>query len=78
MDALVVRASWFNDRFRQASLYYFDPTAQVLVPEPVFVPVGGTFASDLVSALLAGPPEQLATSSARSFRRTSASTCPCP
>lgn len=59
MDALVVRASWFNDRFRQASLYYFDPTAQVLVPEPVFVPVGGTFASDLVSALLAGPPEQL-------------------
>ncbi|WP_322936835.1 LpqB family beta-propeller domain-containing protein [Nocardioides bizhenqiangii] len=59
MDALVVRTSWFQDRYRQASLFYFDPTAQVLVPEPVFVPVGGTFATTLVTALLAGPPARL-------------------
>lgn len=59
MDALVVRRSWFQDRYRQASLYYFDPTWQVLVPEPVFVPVGNTFATNLVDALLAGPPARL-------------------
>ncbi|KAA1421047.1 hypothetical protein F0U44_01585 [Nocardioides humilatus] len=58
-DALVVRSSWFQQRYRQASLYFFDPTAQVLVPEPVFVPVGRTFATSLVSALLAGPPRRL-------------------
>lgn len=56
MDALVVRAEWFRQRYRQASLFYFDATAQVLVPEPVFVPVGSTFATSLVNALLAGPP----------------------
>jgi len=59
IDALVVRSSWFQQRYRQASLYYFDPTAQVLVPEPVFVPVGESFATDLVTALLAGPPARL-------------------
>ena len=58
-DALVVRSSWFKERYRQASLYFFDPTAQVLVPEPVFVPVGPTFATSLVSALLSGPPRRL-------------------
>lgn len=59
IDALVVRSSWFQQRYRQASLYYFDPTAQVLVPEPVFVPVGESFATDLVTALLTGPPDRL-------------------
>jgi hypothetical protein len=59
MDALVVRSTWFKPRYRQASLYYFDPTRQVLVPEPVFVPVGDTFATNLVNALLAGPPPRL-------------------
>ena len=59
MDALVVRSTWFDQRYRQASLYYFDPTAQVLVPEPVFVPVGESFATNLVEALLAGPPPRL-------------------
>ncbi len=59
MDALVVRTTWFQQRYRQASLFYFDPTAQVLVPEPVFVPVGETFATNLVSALVAGPPARL-------------------
>jgi hypothetical protein len=56
MDALVVRTEWFRQRYRQASLFYFDATAQVLVPEPVFVPVGSTFATHLVDALLGGPP----------------------
>lgn len=59
MDALVVSSDWFRDRYRQASLFFFDPTAQVLVPEPVFVPSGTTFATSLISALLAGPPPRL-------------------
>lgn len=59
VDALVVRTSWFQQRYQQVSLYFFDPTAQVLVPEPVFVPQGETFATDLVTALLAGPPPGL-------------------
>ena len=59
MDALVVTSDWFKDRYRQASLYYFDPATQVLVPEPVFVPVGESFATNLVEALVAGPPPRL-------------------
>ena len=59
MDALVVRTDWFRERFRQASIYYFDPTARVLVPEPVFVPEGETFATNLVNALLAGLPARV-------------------
>ncbi len=54
-DALVVPTSWFDDRFSRVSLYFFDPTAQILVPEPVFVPEGDQFATSLLSGLLAGP-----------------------
>jgi hypothetical protein len=54
-DALVVPSSWFDDRFRRVSLYFFDPTAQVLVPEPVFVPEGDQLATSLLRGLLAGP-----------------------
>lgn len=58
-DALVVPTSWFQQRFRQVALYFFDPTLQILVPEPVFVPEGEQLATSLVSALLAGPPARL-------------------
>ncbi len=54
-DALVVPASWFEQRFRGVSLYFFDRTGQVLVPESVFVPRGEQLASNLVAGLLAGP-----------------------
>lgn len=54
-DALVVPASWFEQRFRSVSLYFFDRTGQVLVPESVFVPRGEQLASNLVAGLLAGP-----------------------
>ena len=54
-DALVVPSSWFDDRFRRVSLYFFDPTAQILVPEPVYVPEGDQFATSLLRGLLAGP-----------------------
>jgi len=52
---LLVPQKWFAQRFQQASLYFFDPSGTVLVPEPVFVPQGNQFASTLVKGLLQGP-----------------------
>lgn len=54
-DALVVPTAWFADWYRRVSLYYFDPTAQVLVPEPAFVPDGEQSATALVRGLLTSP-----------------------
>jgi hypothetical protein len=54
-DALIVPDSWFDDSFERVSLYFFDPTSEVLVPEPVFVPRGDPFASSLVRGLLIAP-----------------------
>ncbi|WP_298508949.1 LpqB family beta-propeller domain-containing protein [uncultured Nocardioides sp.] len=56
---LMVTRSWFEQRFRQASLYFFDPSATLLVPEPVYVPRGRQFASSLVNGLLQGPSTEL-------------------
>jgi len=56
---LVVPKSWFEQRFRQVSLYFFDPSATMLIPEPVFVPGGQQFASALVNGLLQGPSSEL-------------------
>lgn len=58
-NALIVPQSWFDDRFTQVSLYYFDPTGRILVPEPVFVPLGTQLPTALVRALVAGPSDQL-------------------
>jgi len=57
-DALIVPDSWFDDWYERAALYYFDPTSQVLVPEPVFVPRGEQYASSLVRGLLTPPGEE--------------------
>lgn len=54
-DALVVPDDWFAGRFRAVSIYFFDPTASILVPAPVFVPRGEQLASSLTQALLLGP-----------------------
>jgi hypothetical protein len=59
-DALIVPDSWFEQRFRQVSLYFFDPSGRILVPEPVFVPRGEQLATALTSALLRGPGPALA------------------
>ena len=58
-DALIVPQTWFAQRFRQVSLYFFDPTVNSLVPEPVYVPGGKQLASTLTQALLLGPSEGL-------------------
>ena len=77
-DALIVPETWFDDSASaQVSLYFFDPTARILVPEPVFVPRGEQLAISLIQALLPGPGAELAGSS-RSFippGSTSASRC---
>jgi hypothetical protein len=59
-DALIVPEAWFEQHYRQVSLYFFDPTGTVLVPEPVFVPNGDQLASTLVAGLLQGPGAGLA------------------
>ncbi|MBC9735419.1 LpqB family beta-propeller domain-containing protein [Nocardioides marmotae] len=58
-DALVVPQSWFEQRYQRVALYFFDPNARVLVPEPAFVPRGDQLVSNLVSALLSGPGPEL-------------------
>lgn len=59
-NALVVPDTWFASRFAQAALYFFDPSGQVLVPEPVFVPRGSQVATALVRGLVQGPGPDLA------------------
>ncbi len=54
-DALIVPESWFEDQYRRVSLYFFDPTVRILVPEPAFVPDGEQQASSLVRGLLNDP-----------------------
>lgn len=58
-DALIVPDSWFDDWYQRVSLYYFDPTSEVLVDEPVFVPKGDQSASSLVRGLVTQPPPEL-------------------
>jgi hypothetical protein len=58
-DALIVPETWYEQNYRQVSLYFFDPTSQILIPEPVFVPRGQRLVSSLVTALIAGPPKGL-------------------
>ncbi len=53
-DAFIVPVDWFQDHYVQASVYFLDPTASILVPEPIFVPAD-QLPSALVQALLAGP-----------------------
>ncbi len=54
-DALVVPRQWFTQRFRPASLFYFDPSGRILVPQPVYVPRGKELPATLVSRLIEGP-----------------------
>lgn len=54
-NALIVPEGWFEDNYQAVSLYFFDPTATILAPEPVYVPRGQTLASTLTRSLLLGP-----------------------
>ena len=58
-NTLIIPDSHFTSRYQQYYLYYFDPTGQVLVPEPVWVPGGAQAATVLVASLLRGPEDPL-------------------
>ena len=63
-DAQIVPRDWFADRYRQANVYFFDRSARILVPEPIFVPRGVQAATTLVRQLLAGPADDRVESTA--------------
>jgi len=58
-DALVVPRSHFESRFQQYFVYYFDPAAEILVPQPVYLPRGEVAPTLLVRTLLRGPGRSL-------------------
>jgi hypothetical protein len=58
-DALVIPRSHFETRYQQYFVYFFDPTGQVLVPEPTYLPRGEQAATLLVRRLLDGPHPRL-------------------
>ncbi|HET8666095.1 MAG TPA: LpqB family beta-propeller domain-containing protein [Nocardioides sp.] len=55
-NALIVPEDFYASNYESASLYYFDPTGRILVPEPVHVPQGSQLATALVNDLLHGAP----------------------
>jgi len=59
-DALLVPRTFYDAAFQDASLYFFDPNARILVPEVVHLPQGQQFTTALVAALLLGPRPSLA------------------
>lgn len=58
-DALVVPATWFQQNYQSVLLYFFDPTGQILVPEPIYVPRGKQLPTAVVRSLLIGPRSSL-------------------
>jgi hypothetical protein len=54
-DRLLIPQSHFEAQYQQYFLYFFDRSAQVLVPEPVYVPRGAQASTLLVAGLLKGP-----------------------
>lgn len=58
-DALIVPRSHFETRFQQYYLYFFDKAAEVLVPEPVYLPRGEQAPTLLIEGLLSGPDQEL-------------------
>nr|MBA2523282.1 GerMN domain-containing protein [Solirubrobacterales bacterium] len=57
---IFIDSDYFTLYFRPFSLYFFDPTQSVLTPDPVYLMLGETTATALVSDLLLGPSTQLA------------------
>ena len=51
--------TFYEQHFQDATLYFFDPTGRILVPEPVHLPQGQQLITALVRALLLGPRRSL-------------------
>jgi hypothetical protein len=54
-NALLVPVDFYDQTFQDASLYFFDPTGRILVPEVVHVPQGQQLTTSLAQALVLGP-----------------------
>ncbi|MDP9445096.1 MAG: LpqB family beta-propeller domain-containing protein [Actinomycetota bacterium] len=63
---LHVTASYFARYYNPYSLYFFDPSARILVPDPVYLPEGEQTATMLMDGLSRGPTDWLA-GAVRSF-----------
>lgn len=60
-EGLLISDFYFRRGFRAYDVYFFDPSFSVLVPDPIWVPVGMPApATVLAQSLLAGPTEWLA------------------
>jgi Lipoprotein LpqB beta-propeller domain/Sporulation and spore germination len=58
-DALIVPRTFYDQQYTDdTQIYFFDPTARILVPEPVHIPQG-SLVSSLVRALVRGPSPSL-------------------
>lgn len=55
-----VSRQYFDRYYDPFSLYFMDPTGSVLAPDPIYVLLGDTTATTLVSGLLQGPTRRLA------------------
>jgi len=59
-DRLLIPRVHFDTQYQQYLLYFVDRTAQVLVPEPVYVPSGRQAPTLLMAGLLKGPETSVA------------------
>lgn len=58
-DALIIPRTHFESRYQQYFVYYFDPSGEVLIPQPTYLPHGEQAATLLVRRLLNGPDPRL-------------------
>ncbi len=58
-DRLLIPRTHFDVQYQQRLLYFFDQSAQALVPEPVYVPRGRQAPTLLLASLLQGPEPDL-------------------
>ncbi|MEQ7128863.1 LpqB family beta-propeller domain-containing protein [Actinopolymorpha sp. B11F2] len=54
-DAFVMSIFNFDREYERYNLFFFDPDFEILVPDPVYVPLRGHLETLLVNALLGGP-----------------------
>jgi hypothetical protein len=54
-DAFVMSIFNFEREYERYNLFFFDPDFEILVPDPVYVPLRGHLETLLVNALLGGP-----------------------
>lgn len=58
-NGILISQYLFSNFYRQADLYYYDPTFSTLVPDPVFLPENNMTPTTLLQALLRGPNDWL-------------------